>query len=134
MSEAETSGPSAVRESARIEQAIALLREAEGIAEGAREEAERYLQQRRLEADLLIQKARRVLLAAEAKAAVIVATARDHAPLVKDGVIDLDAISHVIAPGGSVLSDGSAPTALDRLLESAIAHAVTDAFPAGGTG
>ncbi|MFZ6004119.1 MAG: hypothetical protein ACOYXM_09320 [Actinomycetota bacterium] len=132
MSEAETSGPSAQRENDQIARAIALLREAEGIAEGARDEAERYLQQRRLEADLLIQKARRVLLAAEAKAAVIVATAREAAPLVRDGVIDLDAISHIIAPGAAVLSDGSVPTALDRLLESAIAHAVTDAFPAGG--
>lgn len=132
MSEAETSSRSARRESDQIAQAIALLREAEGIAAGARDEAERYLQQRRLEADLLIQKARRVLLAAEAKAAVIVATARDRS-LVKDGVLDLDAIGHVVAPGASVLSDGSTPTALDRLLESAIAHAVTDAFPGGGT-
>ena len=99
-------------------------------ADALRAEAARYARRREREADLLVDKARRVLVAAEAKASVIIATAQFLPHLRGDEVIDLDALAHVIAPGASVLQ-GTLPTRLDGLLASAIAHAVTDAFPEG---
>jgi hypothetical protein len=93
-----------------------------------RDDAARYARQREQEADLLVQKARRLLVAAEQKAAVIVATARTQVTEVDD-VIDLDEMGHVIAPEGAVLRHHSAPSRLDDMLASAISHAVTDAFP-----
>jgi hypothetical protein len=105
-----------------------LLHGAELDADHTRADAERYARQRELEADLLVQKARRLLLAAEEKATVIVATARAHSP-VDDVLIDLDALGHVIAPDAAGLGDTASPTRLDEMLASAIAHAVTDAFP-----
>jgi len=99
-------------------------------ADGLLAEAARYARQREREADLLVDKARRVLAAAEAKASVIIATAQFLPHLSGDEVIDLDALAHVIAPGASVLQ-GALPSRLDGLLASAIAHAVTDAFPEG---
>jgi hypothetical protein len=107
-----------------------LLEAADEAARLRRAEADRYAAQREREADLLIEKARRLLLAAEAKASVIIATAHALPRLAVDDdlVIDLDSLAHVIAPGASVLR-GSASTRLDGLLAAAIAHAVDDAFP-----
>lgn len=120
-------GPAGTTDS--IAAAMALLRDAELVADDVRAEAERYASQREREADLLIKKARRLLFAAEAKAAVIVATARAQSPSLIDGVLDLD-LGHFIAPGASVLPRVGPPSELDRLLEAAIDHAVADAFPA----
>lgn len=106
-----------------------LIDRATAEAEACRAEAARYARRREAEADLLLDKARRVLAAAEAKASVIIATAQFLPHLPGDTVIDLDALAHVIAPGASVLH-GAPSSRLDGLLASAIAHAVTDAFPA----
>ena len=105
-----------------------LIDRATAEAEACRAEAARYARRREAEADLLLDKARRVLAAAEAKASVIIATAQFLPHLPGDTVIDLDALAHVIAPGASVLQGPS--SRLDGMLASAIAHAVTDAFPA----
>jgi hypothetical protein len=110
--------------------ALALLREAEEAAQRTRQVADQYARQRQNEADLLVAKARRLLVAAEAKAGVIVATARSEALQ----VIDLDALAtwsmddvgHVVAPGATTLSHS--PTRLDSLLATAIANAVDQAF------
>jgi hypothetical protein len=106
-----------------------LLEGAELDAGRTRAEAARYARQREQEADLLVQKARRLLVAAEQKAAVIVATARTQVPPQLDDVIDLDHLGHVIAPDGAVLRHRATPSRLDEMLASAISHAVTDAFP-----
>jgi hypothetical protein len=110
--------------------ALALLRDAEDAAGRTRAEAERYARQRQNEADLLVAKARRLLVAAEEKAGVIVAMARSEA----GQVIDLDALAassmvelgQVVAPGATTLSGG--PTRLDSLLAAAISNAVDHAF------
>jgi hypothetical protein len=121
-------------DAAEVRHAYAIGRElverAAEEAEALRAEAGRYARQREREADLLVEKARRVLAAAEAKASVIIATAQYLPHLSRDEVIDLDALAHVIAPGASVLQ-GALPSRLDGLLASAIAHAVTDAFSEG---
>ena len=121
-------------DAAEVRHAYAIGRElmeaAAGEADALRAEAASYARQREREADLLVAKARRVLAAAEAKASVIIATAQFLPHLSGDEVIDLDALAHVIAPGASVLQ-GAFPSRLDGLLASAIAHAVTDAFPEG---
>lgn len=109
-----------------------LLERAQSDAQQARADAERYARLRQQEADLLVAKARRLLVAAEERAAVIIATARAQAA---DGTIDLtlvgddDEIGRVVAPGASRLWRGEHPTRLDRMLAAAIAHAVDDAFP-----
>lgn len=102
-----------------------LLETAAADAAQRREDAERYARQREQEADLLVQKARRLLFAAEEKAAVIVATARQLDPE-DDRVIDLDALGGSRDPA-SPDQDGI-PSRLDELLASAISHAVSDAF------
>jgi len=108
--------------------ALALLRDAEEAAARTRQEADQYARQRQNEADLLVAKARRLLVAAEEKAGVIVATARVEA----SQVIDLDALTaamdevRVVAPGATTRSHG--PTRLDSLLATAIANAVDHAF------
>jgi hypothetical protein len=121
-------------DAAEVRRAYAIGRElmerAAEEAEALRAEAARYARQREREADLLVGKARRVLAAAEARASVIIATAQFLPHLSVDEVIDLDALAQVIAPGASVLH-GQLPSRLDGLLASAIAHAVTDAFPEG---
>lgn len=104
----------------------------EADARRARADADRYVRLREQEAEMLVAKARRLLIAAEQKAAVIIATARAQ---VADGALDLtepaaeDDIGRVIAPGAARLYLGDHPTRLDRLLASAIAHAVDDTFP-----
>ena len=109
-----------------------LLERAEADARGARADADRYVRLREQEAEMLVAKARRVLTAAEQKAAVIIATARAQ---VADGTLDLtelgsdEEIGRVIAPGASRLYLGDHPTRLDRMLASAIAHAVEESFP-----
>lgn len=110
--------------------ALALLRHAEEAAGRTRADADRYARQREHDADLLVAKARRLLVAAEEKAGVIVAVARSEARQ----VIDLDALAassmaglgQVVAPGATTLSGG--PTRLDSLLAAAIANAVDHAF------
>lgn len=107
-----------------------LIDGAEHDADRTRAEAMLYARRREQEAELLIQKARRVLVAAEERAAVIVETARAQAASGIDQVIDLDELSRIIAPYASVLQSGAAASRLDEMLASAIANAVTDAFPA----
>jgi hypothetical protein len=110
--------------------ALALLRDAEDAAGRTRAEAERYARQRQNEADLLVAKARRLLVAAEEKAGVIVAVAHSEARQ----VIDLDALAassmlglgQVVAPGATTLSGGK--TRLDSMLAAAISNAVDHAF------
>ena len=104
-----------------------LLDHAAAEAARLRAEAEHYARQREQEAELLIQKARRLLHAAEEKAAVIVASARSE----RDDdrrVIDLDALHRA---GASPAAAEGIPSRFDDLLASAIAHAVTDAFAEG---
>lgn len=113
-----------------VSEAMALLRDAEDAAGRTRAEAERYARQRQTEADLLVAKARRLLVAAEEKADVIVAVARSEARQ----VIDLDALAassmvdlgQVVAPGATTLSGGA--TRLDSMLAAAISNAVDQAF------
>lgn len=95
-----------------------------------RSEADRYARQREREAELLVQKARRLLYAAEQKAAVIVATARAEQA---DRVIDLDVLASRAMGGGGAPADdpGGIPPRLDQLLAAAISHAVSDAFAEG---
>lgn len=102
-----------------------LLDDAAAEATRRRSEAERYARQREKEAELLIQKARRLLYAAEEKAAVIVAMARAERDADRR-VIDLDALQRADAPGAAA-ADGI-PSRFDDLLASAISHAVADAF------
>jgi hypothetical protein len=109
-----------------------LIERAEADARTTRVEAERYARLREQEAEMLVAKARRLLAAAEQKAAVIIATARAQ---VADGTIDLTAfdepeqIGRFIAPGAARLFRDGHPTRLDRMLASAITHAVDDTFP-----
>jgi hypothetical protein len=109
-----------------------LLERAEADARRARADADRYVRLREQEAEMLVAKARRLLTAAEQKAAVIIATARVQ---VADGRLDLtepaseEEIGRVVAPGAARLHVGHHATRLDRLLASAIAHAVDDTFP-----
>lgn len=121
-----------------ITQAIAVLREAHEVADAIRSDADRYLRERRSEADLLLGKARRVLFAAETKAEAIVAAARDAAvaPVparevaASDVVLDLDALAaHDTHDEVAVTASGQGPSSLDRLLDAAIARAVTQALP-----
>jgi hypothetical protein len=109
-----------------------LVERAIAEARAAKADADRYVRQREQEADLLVAKARRVLVAAEQKAAVIISTARTQAA---DGTLDLtqlesadDDIGRVIAPGASRLYVGNHPSRLDRMLASAISQAVDDTF------
>jgi hypothetical protein len=110
-----------------------LIDGAELDAGRTRADAARYARQRELEADLLVQKARRLLEAAEQMAAVIVATARTQvaAPseVEVDQVIDLDEVGRIVAPDATVLGNNASPSRFDEMLASAIANAVTDAFP-----
>jgi hypothetical protein len=121
-----------------------LLQGATQEADRTRADADRYARQREQEAELLVAKARRLLAAAEEKAALIIATARAQAPAVAAGEglalddlttgaplapsLDLDADRPVVAAARR-----SAPTELDRMLASAIAHAVEATLPADPT-
>jgi hypothetical protein len=127
MADVTTSGGSAASDgpTGAFGMARELLDHAATEATRCREEADRYARQRELEADLLVQKARRLLEAAEEKAAVIVAMARAEsgAAGAGDRVIDLDALA--VAPQPP--ADGI-PAGLNDLLASAISHAVSHAF------
>lgn len=120
---------SAEGETRPISAAMALLAEAEVAAGTTRSQAERYAHQREAEADLLVQKARRLLIAAEGKAEVIVATARARAGS-GDQVIDLDELTRDGSHTADSRRPGAASSELDKMLESAIARAVIEAFPA----
>ena len=107
-----------------------LLDHAAATAEAVRADAERYAHKRQLEADLLVQKARRLLFAAEEKAAVIVAAARaERGAISAEGhhLIDLDALASAPEPGAADGPEGIPPR-LDDLLTSAISHAVSHAL------
>lgn len=104
-----------------IAAAMVLLAEAEVVAGAIRAQADHYARQREAEADLLVQKARRVLVAAESKAEVILATARAQAAPDPDATIDLDALA-ATTPGQGTASE------LDKLIEAAIGRAVTTAL------
>lgn len=110
-----------------IAAAMVLLAEAEVVAGAIRAQADHYARQREAEADLLVQKARRVLVAAETKAEVIVSTARATAASPSAVTLDLDALA-VDHPQGSDPSDDPAESELDRLLEAAIGRAVNTAL------
>jgi hypothetical protein len=107
-----------------------LLQGAALDADRTRGEAASYARQREREADLLVQKARRLLVAAEERASVIVAVARTQALSAADDVIDLDELGRVVAPEAARLRGQATPSRLDEMLASAISNAVTDAFPA----
>jgi hypothetical protein len=119
-----------------------LLQGATQEADRTRADADRYARQREQEAELLVAKARRLLAAAEEKAALIIATARAQAPAVAAGEgLALDDLASAPPPPPAPLpldaerpvaavGRRSAPTELDRMLASAIAHAVEAALPA----
>ena len=77
-------------------------------------------------------KARRLLEAAEAKAAVIVATAQAAAP--GPALLDLTdgALRRIVAPDATVLPRGSLAARIDEIVASAVAQAVEEARPAPG--
>jgi hypothetical protein len=119
-----------------------LLLGAEVEAARIRTDADRYARQRAQEAELLVAKARRLLGAAEEKAALILATARAGSPAAPPAepvaVIDLTGTDPVVTVASDADSSragrgapgGPAPTELDRMLASAIAHAVEASLPA----
>jgi hypothetical protein len=124
-------------ESAEVSEAYAaaraLLERAEQDAARIRGEADRYRRQREQEAELLVAKARRLLAAAELRAASISRAAATAPPAPNPGggeaamVVDLPAAE---APEG----DGQAhviPTGLDRMLQSAIERAVDGSYQFG---
>lgn len=119
-----------------ITQAMVVLEEAHAVADAIRADADRYSRDRRSEADLLLGKARRVLLAAETKAEAILAAARhaDSSPSPAvgsrepDRVLDLDALAAEATPADGD-DNGGVRSSLDRLLDAAIARAVTQALP-----
>ena len=106
-----------------IAAAMVLLAEAEVVAGAIRAGADHYARQREAEADLLVQKARRVLVAAEAKAEVIVATARATVNPSGTTTLDLDALA--VDRSAEAASPESE---LDRLLEAAIGRALDNAL------
>jgi len=106
-----------------IAAAMVLLAEAEVVAGAIRAQADHYARQREAEADLLVQKARRVLVAAESKAEVIVATARAHTEPAGTVTLDLDALAAARAQ-----SADQSDSELDRLLEAAIGRALDNAL------
>jgi len=110
-----------------VSAAMTVLAEAEVVAGSTRAQADHYARQREAEADLLVQKARRVLEAAEAKAAAIVSAARTEAQRGPVHTIDLDAPS----PDEVAEPDHLEPSELDRLIDGAIGRAVSDALSEG---
>jgi len=125
------------------DQAVGVYGAARELLESAEREARRIVAEaaqraraREQEADLLVAKARRVLAAAETKAAVLLADARARAA---GTVIDLtDPVPGTTSssPSGSAstlpasVHAESLPSSLDRLVASAVAHAVHRALPA----
>lgn len=130
-----------------IAEAIRVLAEANDVADATRAEAHRYARRRQSEADLVLEKAQRVLLAAEAKAAVIVRVAGAHhaepdeviartggaQPPEPDRVIDLDALEAEVPEPAPARLPAEPSSDLDRLIEAAIGRAVNHAFPAEAT-
>jgi hypothetical protein len=105
-----------------------LIEAAQQEAERTLADAQRRARSRELEADLLVNKARRLLEAAEAKAAVITAAARAEAA---GAVIDLtgsDDLRRVIAPDATRLARGSITARIDRIVASAVSQAVDEAI------
>lgn len=111
-----------------LEAARQLLALAEAEAATLRAEAEAHARRRTQEAELLVAKARRVLEAAEARAAVIVSTARSS--VAAEIVLDVRSEGDVLAVGprpARRVAPGA--TRFDSLLATAITNAVHDAFP-----
>jgi len=112
-----------------------LLQGAELEAERTRSEADHYARQREQEAELLVAKARRLLVAAEERAAIIIATSRSQAadPAAMDAapIVIAAGLEHpaTTAESGAEGEDRALPGQLDRMLAAAIARAVHDAFP-----
>lgn len=106
----------------------------DAAAEAARiiDEAQREARTRQREADLLVAKARRLLEAAEAKAAVVVATAQAAGP--GPTLLDLTdgSLRRIVAPDATVLPRGSLAARIDEIVASAVAQAVEEARPAPG--
>jgi hypothetical protein len=112
-----------------LDAARRLLAAADVEAARLRADAEQQARRRELEAELLVAKARRLLEAAEARASVIVATARSSMAADLPDVdlrSDVDLTSVGLGPARRV---GSGGNRFDSLLAAAIASAVGDAFP-----
>ena len=102
-----------------------LLQRAEEDAALIRADADRYRRQREQEAELLVGKARRLLLLAESKAAQITAAAP--APL----VVDVDAAAAEPGRADPVRAQGRrSRSQLDSILATAVSNAVHRALPA----
>lgn len=111
-----------------LDAARQLLALAEAEAATLRTEAEAHARRRSQEAELLVAKARRVLEAAEARAAVIVSTARSS--VAAEIVLDVRSEADVLAVGPRPARRATPrATRFDSLLATAIANAVDDAFP-----
>ena len=108
-----------------------LLRRAEEDAARIRAEADRYVQQRHLEAELVVGKARRMLLIAEERVAAMDAGAVRLPPAaasVGPATIDLTqepAVVEEVAP----VPSGRGASALDSILAGAVTRAIARALP-----
>ncbi len=117
-----------------------LLRQAEDDAARIRADADRYLRQRQMEADLVVAKARRLLAIAEERAAAIVGGAPPPpvaAPAIEaawdvdpdpPAAIDLTAAPASRPPARS--AGRRAHSELDSILASAVNRAIDRALPA----
>ena len=109
-----------------------LLQRAEEDAARIRADADRYVQRRHQEAELVVSKARRVLAIAEERAAAIDAGGVRPAPVAVPAtpaaidLTDLTAAAHEPEPAPAP-RPGS--TALDAILASAVSRAVERALP-----
>lgn len=107
-----------------------LLQQAEEDALRIRAEADRYVQQRHQEAELVVAKARRVLAIAEERAAAMDAGGARLPPVAvpsAPATIDLTEAPAVDEP--PVAAAARAATALDSILASAVSRAVERALP-----
>ena len=112
-----------------------LIRQAEEDAARIRVEADRYRRQREQEAELIVGKARRLLMMAEERAAAprpLVVDVDAAAPVARAGdehaVSDVDAVAGAGAGAGAVAPE-RAESALDAILAAAVSNAVHRALP-----
>ena len=119
-----------------------LLRRAEDDAARIRADADRYLRQRQMEAELVVAKARRMLAIAEERAAALVAGAPLPASsgpvqltepawdLDPDAPVAIDLRDHAVAPAEPAGPPGrAAHSELDHILASAVSRAIDRALP-----
>ncbi len=115
---------------ARVGEAYAaareLLRRAEEDAARIRADAERYVQQRHLEAELVVAKARRLLAVAEERAAAMTA------PAPVPSAIDLTRPAEVPVADEPVAQVRGGRNGLDSILATAVNRAIARALPADG--